>query len=67
MEYSTTTLRLWFERTSANPDVYYIQETGAGETYGDVGDITAVVGSDMQSDVVGVWSCSEKQGWMIQD
>lgn len=37
-------------------DVQFILETGKGETYGDVGSVTAAMGPDMQADVVGVWS-----------
>ena len=38
------------------PAVKFTEETGAGETYGEVGDVTAHIGPDMQADVVGTWS-----------
>lgn len=40
---------------AAYPVVLFTTETGAGETYGDIGETTAHVGPDMQDDVVGVW------------
>jgi hypothetical protein len=41
------------------PNAKFREETGKGETYGEVGDITAYVGNDMQSDVISVYLKSE--------
>ena len=37
------------------PNVRFVKETGAGETYGEEGSWTAATGPDMQADVVGVY------------
>lgn len=38
------------------PDARWVIEDGTGRTYGEAGDTTVVIGPDMQSDVVAVWS-----------
>lgn len=40
----------------AYPHAEFVLETGAGETYGEEGEWTAVTGPDMQADVVGVYT-----------
>lgn len=40
------------------PDAAFTLEDGSGRTYGSVGDWTAHIGPDMQSDVVGVYAPS---------
>lgn len=47
------------------PSVKITYEDGSGITYGDIGDATAHIGSDMQADVVGTWSKSDNRGWMF--
>ena len=39
-----------------SPSARFVTEDGSGKTYGEKGDITAVVGLDMQADVVGVYT-----------
>lgn len=38
------------------PTAKFVTEDGSGKTYGDVGEVTAVRGPDMQADVVGVFT-----------
>lgn len=40
---------------AAYPKAQFTEETGAGETYGDIGDWTAHLGPDMQCDECGVY------------
>ena len=42
-----------------HPQAQFTKETGAGETYGELGDWTAHVGPDMQADVVGAYVTGE--------
>lgn len=47
----------WQSKVKARfPKAKFIQEDGSGRTYGDVGEWTAAIGPDMQSDVVGVYT-----------
>lgn len=46
------------------PKAKIVVETGAGETYGEVGTLTAVTGPDMQADVVGIFDPAQKWGWI---
>lgn len=45
------------------PHAKITKDDSSGNTYGDHGDITAHIGPDMQSDVVGIFSPSENYGW----
>tara|TARA_R110002124_G_scaffold181870_1_gene349283 strand:- start:87 stop:308 length:222 start_codon:yes stop_codon:yes gene_type:complete len=73
MDHEFTSLLAWFKHcVKLEPRITFTQETGAGESYGDVGDITAHVSGgpygdarDMQSDVVGVWLMAEKHGYAL--
>jgi hypothetical protein len=67
MDHEFTSLLAWFKHCiKLEPRIAFTQETGAGESYGDVGDITAhISGGDMQSDVVGVWLMAEKHGYAL--
>lgn len=46
------------------PEAQFTEEDGSGRTYGEPGDITAHVGPDMQSDVVGTYSPGQG-GWVL--
>lgn len=41
---------------SHHPTAQFTEETGAGETYGEIGEWVAHIGPDMQADVVGVFT-----------
>lgn len=59
-EKARLTLQEWMSLVSElYSDVQFTEDTGRGETYGEVGDWVAHVGTDMQSDVVGVFVASE--------
>lgn len=55
-----------------HPTAEFTEEDGTGKTYGEVGDVTAHTGPDLQADVVGVFSinnefCSVDSGGEFQE
>jgi hypothetical protein len=47
------------------PEAKLTLETGKGETYGDVGDVVAHTGPDMQADAVATWNHEQQHGMLF--
>ncbi len=50
---------------SEHPRAVIVIEDGSGITYVEIGSLTAVIGPDMQSDVVGVFVPEDDWGWIL--
>ena len=57
-------LAVWRQFVLAhNPAAVFVTEDGSGKTYGELGDVIAAIGPDMQADVVGVFTAEADFCW----